>query len=245
MYLQVIEITLNMETGTLEQIKPTTYKFREVLRLRKSCRGFLDKTVSDNIISSVLEDAALAPSNCNTQPWETHIVSGDKLQELSEALLMANNAERFSPDFSFDTNEYHGRYQERYFNLAKTHYEGFGVKREDREGRKEVSDLNYKFFNAPHLAIPFMPSFGDNVRVGGDIGMYGQTFLLSLTAHGLAGIPQTALGFFAGTIREILNVPSELKMLFGVSFGYTDPGAPGNSFRLGRDPISHNVTFHR
>jgi nitroreductase len=232
-----------METETLEQRQEGLYIFKEVLRSRTSCRGFLDTPVPENTITSVLEDAKLAPSNCNTQPWETHIISGNKLKELSEALLRENNAERFSPDFSFDTNEYHDRYKERYFNLSKTHYDGFGVKREDKEGRKEVSDLNYTFFNAPHVAIPFMPSFGDNVRVGGDIGMYGQTFLLSLTAHGLAGIPQTALGFFAGTIREILNVPSELKMLFGISFGYADPNSPGNSFKLGRDPLSSNVTF--
>ncbi|TDS06767.1 nitroreductase [Sphingobacterium paludis] len=230
---------------TLKQIKPNTDAFKKVIRLRKSCRGFLDTPVPDPIITSVLEDAQLAPSNCNTQPWETHIVSGDKLKELAEALLRENEAERLSPDFTFDTNEYHGRYKERYFNLGKTMYEAFDVKRDDKEGRKEVSDQNYKFFNAPHIAIPFMPSFGDNVRVGGDIGMYGQTFLLSLTAHGLAGIPQTALGFFAGNIREILNVPDELKMLFGISFGYADPNAPGNSFKMERNPISHNVTFHQ
>lgn len=228
----------------ISKTQQSNFTFHEVLRLRKSCRGFLETKVPDDLITSVLEDAHLAPSNCNTQPWETHIISGDKLRELSEALLRENNAQRFTPDFSFDTDEYHGRYKERYFNLAKTHYEGFGIKREDQEGRKEVSDLNYKFFNAPHLAIPFMPSFGDNVRVGGDIGMYGQTFLLSLTAHGLAGIPQTALGFFAETIRGILNVPEELKMLFGISFGYADPTAPGNSFKLGRDPIGSNVIFH-
>lgn len=219
--------------------------FHEVVRDRTSCRGFLPDPVPSNLITSVLEDAALAPSNCNTQPWATHIVSGKKLQELSEAILRENTAGRISPDFSFDLNDYHGRYQERHFNLAKTQYEAFGVKREDKEGRKEVSDLNYKFFNAPHVAIPFMPTFGDNVRVGGDIGMYGQTFLLSLTAHGLAGIPQTALGFFAGTIREVLNVPNELKMLFGMSFGYADPNAPGNSFKLGRDPLSRTVVFHQ
>lgn len=219
--------------------------FHEVVRDRTSCRGFLPDPIPSNIITSVLEDAALAPSNCNTQPWATHIVSGNKLQELSEAILKENDAGRISPDFSFDLNDYHGRYQERHFNLAKTQYEAFGVKREDKEGRKEVSDLNYKFFNAPHVAIPFMPTFGDNVRVGGDIGMYGQTFLLSLTAHRIAGIPQTALGFFAGTIREVLNVPNELKMLFGMSFGYADPNAPGNSFKLGRDPLSRTVIFHQ
>jgi nitroreductase len=184
-----------MEIATAERIQPNTQAFKEVLRSRKSCRGFLETSVPDEIIASVLDDAKFSPSNCNTQPWETHIVSGDKLKELSEALLRENKAERFSSDFSFDINEYHGRYQERYFNLGKTMYEGFDVKRDDKDRRKEVSDLNYKFFNAPHIAIPFMPSFGDNVRVGGDIGMYGQTFLLSLTAHGLAGIPQTSLGF--------------------------------------------------
>jgi len=234
-----------MDKGKLEEIQQGTPTFKEVLRLRQSCRCFLETPVPDDMITSVLEDAQLAPSNCNTQPWETHIVSGEKLKELSEALLRENKAERFSPDFSFDMEEYYGRYKERYFNLGKTMYEAFDVKRDDKEGRKDVSDLNYKFFNAPHLAIPFMPSFGDNVRVGGDIGMYGQTFLLSLTAHGLAGIPQTSLGFFARTIREILNVPQELKMLFGISFGYADPTAPGNSFKLGRDPITSNVIFHQ
>jgi nitroreductase len=238
-----------MEAKTLKNNLDTAVNqspsFHQVVRDRTSCRGFLPDPVPSNIITAVLEDASLAPSNCNTQPWETHVVSGDKLKELSEALLRENNAQRFSPDFSFDTNEYKGRYKERYFDLARTQYDGFGIQREDKEGRKEVSDLNYTFFNAPHIAIPFMPSFGDNVRVGGDIGMYGQNFLLSLTAHRLAGIPQTALGFFAGTIREVLNVPEELKMLFGISFGYADPDAPGNSFKLGRDPLSRTVVFHQ
>lgn len=152
-----------------EKMQPSTHTFKEVLRLRKSCRDFLESSVPGDIITSVLEDAQLAPSNCNTQPWETHVVSGNKLRELSEALIKENKAERFSPDFSFDTDDYHGRYKERYFNLGKTMYEAFDVKRDDKEGRKEVSDLNYKFFNAPHVAIPFMPNFGDNVRVGGDI----------------------------------------------------------------------------
>jgi len=237
-----------MEAKTLKNnldINIHQSSFHQVVRNRTSCRGFLSEPVPSNIITAVLEDASLAPSNCNTQPWETHIVSGNKLQELSEAILQENNAGRISADFSFDLNDYYGRYQERHFNLAKTQYEAFGVTREDKEGRKEISDMNYKFFNAPHIAIPFMPSFGDNVRVGGDIGMYGQNFLLSLTAHGLAGIPQTALGFFADTIREVLNVPDELKMLFGISFGYADPNAPGNSFKLGRDPLSRTVVFHQ
>lgn len=104
--------------------------------------------------------------------------------------------------------------------------------------------MNYSFFGAPQVALLFMPSFGDDVRVGGDIGMYGQTFLLSLAARGLGGIPQTALGFFAGMIREVLDIPENLKMLFGISFGYPDDAAPGNRMRMDRVPVAESATFH-
>ncbi|KQT35646.1 hypothetical protein ASG22_01085 [Chryseobacterium sp. Leaf405] len=89
-----------------------------------------------------------------------------------------------------------------------------------------------------------MPSTGDNVRIAGDIGMYAQTFLLSLTANGLAGVPQTILGFFADTIREHLNISSEYKMMFGISFGFEDVEARENSVKMDRSPIAENVIFH-
>lgn len=219
--------------------------FNKIVRLRKSCRGFLPTPVHTEIITSVLEDAQQAPSNCNTQPWSTHIVSGDLLKELSAAIVEARNLEYYTPDFSFDQEHFYGPYSDRAKAQGKAYYEGLGVARGDQEGRKAAADQNLTFFNAPHAAFLFMPSFGDNVRVAGDIGMYGQTFLLSLIDQGLAGIPQTYLGSFAGTIRKVLNISDEFKMLFGISFGYADPDAPGNSIKLGRDPLSNNVTFHQ
>lgn len=218
--------------------------FEDVVRNRRSIRSFLDTPVPENTLHEVLQDAQYAPSNCNTQPWHTHIVSGEKLKQLSELILTKHHANQLSPDFSFDTNEYHGDYQERFYKFANTYYSAMGAKREDKEKRAQVSDMNYSFFNAPSVALLFMPSFGDDVRVAGDIGMYGQTFLLSLAAHGLGGIPQTSLGFFAGDIREFLGIPKDLKLLFGISFGYPDEAAAGNSFRTERSPIEETVTFH-
>jgi nitroreductase len=192
----------------------------------------------------VLKDAQCAPSNCNTQPWNVHIVSGAKLAELSRAIHEKNDAGQFSPDFEFDMAAFYGPYGDRKNAHSKAYYESMNVKRDDKEGRHQAGALNYSFFNAPHVALLFMPSFVDNVRVAGDIGMYGQTFLLSLTARGLGGIPQTSLGFFAGTIREVLGIPEGLKMLFGISFGYPDETAPGNRVWMDRVPITDSVTFH-
>lgn len=77
-----------------------------------------------------------------------------------------------------------------------------------------------------------------------DLGMYGQTLLLSLTAHGLSGIPQTLLGMYADTFREVLGIHVDIKMLFGISFVYADRAAVANDITVGRIPVSQSVTFH-
>lgn len=222
----------------------STLPFAEAVRNRRSFRHFLPTPLSDSVIQSVLADAQFAPSNCNTQPWAVHVVSGVKLAELSRALLDANDAGRITPDFSWDETAFQGRLDERRKEHGKLYYESLGVARSDISGRAEASKRNFTFYGAPHVALLFMPAIGDNVRVAGDLGMYGQTFLLSLAARGLGGIPQTLLGLFADTIRETLKISQDQKLLFGVSFGHPDEAAPGNRTRVGRDPISASVTLH-
>lgn len=218
--------------------------FEEVVYARRSIRAFLPQPVPDEIIRDVLEEAQHSPSNCNTQPWNVHVVSGNKRDELSLALHEANRAGRYSLDFSFSNKAFTGRHDERVREQGKIYYESLGVKRDDEEARAKAASVNFSFFNAPHAAFLFMPVVGDNVRVAGDLGMYGQTFLLALTAKGLGGVPQTVLGMFADTVRDVLGVSSDQKLLYGISFGYADEGAQANRTRMGRDPISSNVTFH-
>ncbi|WP_406567337.1 nitroreductase family protein [Chryseobacterium kimseyorum] len=47
-------------------------------------------------------NAQQSPSNCNTQPWVVHIVSGKKLRQLSQALHDANTTGNFNLNFTFD-----------------------------------------------------------------------------------------------------------------------------------------------
>jgi nitroreductase len=193
----------------------------------------------------VLEDAQTAPSNCNTQPWTVHVVSGAARDALSKELVQADEQERFSYDFTFDYADFGtGTYLDRAHQHAATVTQATGLKREDREARKAAAREGLNFFGAPHAAFLFMPAFGDGVRAAGDIGMYGQNFLLSLAARGLDGIPQTMLGMYADTVREFLGVPDELKLLFGISFGTADQSAPVNSVRMGRVPLEQSVVLH-
>lgn len=224
---------------------PQSKLFHDVLRERHSVRSFLPTPVQDDTLRAVLEDAQLAPSNCNTQPWQMHIVSGTKLKELSDAILADDDEGRHTPDFSFDLSDFDGVYRQRARDQGASYYQAIGVAREDNEDRRTAARLNLSFFGAPHVALLFMPQVGDNVRAAGDLGMYGQTFLLSLTAHGLGGIPQTMLGFYAETIRQVLGIDPSQKMLFGVSFGYPDEEHAANKYRIGKAPIEESVTFHQ
>ncbi|MER5555139.1 nitroreductase [Streptomyces sp. NPDC002793] len=217
----------------------------DIVRSRYSVRKFLPTPLPPSDIRGVLEDAQAAPSNCNTQPWTVHVVSGAARDALSKELLKADDEKRFSPDFSFSYADFgEGAYIDRAHDHAATVYRSVGIPRSDRPGRDAHARENLEFFGAPHAAFLFMPAFGDGVRAAGDIGMYAQNFLLSLTARGLGGIPQTMLGQYADTVREFLDVPKELKLLFGISFGEADTTAPVNSFHMGRVELEQSVVLH-
>lgn len=219
--------------------------FHDVVRARRSVRSFLPHPVPDDVLRSVLEDAQLAPSNCNTQPWQTHIVSSVTRDTLSKAIIAADDEGALTPDFSFAISDFTGIYNQRAKEQGAAYYQAIGIERDDYDQRRDASRQNLTFFGAPHVALLFMPDVGDNVRVAGDIGMYAQNFLLSLTAHGLAGIPQTMLGFYADTIREGLTIDPSMKLLFGISFGYPDASHKASQYRIPKARLEESVTFHK
>ncbi|CAM3764504.1 nitroreductase [Xenorhabdus thuongxuanensis] len=221
-----------------------TLAFDEAVRNRFSSRAFLPTPLTEEQIRQVLTDAQHSPSNCNTQPWHVHIASGKTKDTLEQAMIRNDQTDLVTPDFTFNYADFYGDYFDRSQEQARIYYEALGVSREDKAKRHEVYLRNFRFFGAPHVAFLFMPSFGDNVRVASDIGMYAQTFLLSLTARGYAGIPQTLLGFHADTVRKILNVSGQYRLLFGISFGYADPNALTHHVRMERIPVDESVILH-
>lgn len=192
----------------------------------------------------MLQDAQRAPSNCNTQPWQVHIVSGETRASLTQVLIAQAEAGQFSPDFTWDETAFPEPLDARRRAQGRAYYEALGITRGDAAGRHEAMVRNLDFFGAPHAAFLFMPAVGDSVRVASDMGMYAQNFLLSLTAQGFAGIPQTLLGLFSAAIRAHLGVPYQMKLLFGMSFGYADPTAMAEAPSMPREPISVSCVLH-
>lgn len=215
--------------------------FADIVNSRRSVRGFLPKPVDQETLKTVFNLAHKAPSNCNTQPWEVYVVSGDKLEALRKALPEALMQGEYSMDFPFD-GKYEGVYQDRQYDAANQLYSALGIDRKDKEKRGEAFMDNYRFFGAPHVAFVFLPEpFG--IRESGDLGMFAQTLMLALTAHGLASCPQTALSFNPHVVREHLGIADNNKLLFGISFGYEDTENPANQCRVSRSPLDETVHF--
>src|SRR6185369_10147682 len=75
----------------------------EAIRLRRSVRGFLPREVPEATLHEVFALAPCAPSNCNVQPWTPHVVSGEKLRRLREALVAAGmRDDPIKPDWPAD-----------------------------------------------------------------------------------------------------------------------------------------------
>lgn len=94
----------------------------------------------------------------------------------------------------------------------------------------------------PHMAFLCMhESFGK--QSAADVGMYAQTLMLALTANGLASCAQGTMAHYPDLVRETFKLAPEIKILFGLGFGYEDSTVPANTARTSRAPLEESVTF--
>ena len=215
--------------------------FEQIVSERRSVRGFTDQVVPRDQLEKIFTLAGRAPSNCNTQPWQVYVASGEAIERLRQRLPAAVSAGEFSMDFEY-SGKYEGAYKERQYDAAAQLYSAMGIARADRAARNAAFDNNFDFFGAPHAAFLFLPGqFG--MREAADLGMYTQTLMLALTAFGLGSCPQTALSFNADIVREELQVDAGNKLMFGLSFGYEDTANIANNCRVARAPLAQTTHF--
>jgi nitroreductase len=214
----------------------------DVIRSRRSVRGFLpDRPVPRQLLLEACALAQHAPSNCNVQPWRVFLASGARRDRLVRALAQAiEQRERPLPEDPIDS--FFGPYQRLQFACAAELYGKMGVARGDVAARKRAMLLNYRLFEAPHVAVVCMArEFQRGVAL--DVGIWLQTFMLALWSRGVATCAQASLRNYPQVIRAELLIPDGLTILCGVSIGYEDPAVPANETRQGREPVEHNVVF--
>lgn len=215
--------------------------YAAIVAQRRSVRGFTSEPVPRPLLHRIFGLAARAPSNCNTQPWQVYVASGEVCERLRERLPAALASGEYDMDFEY-SGSYDGAYKDRQRDAAARLYAAMGIERGDKAARAAAFARNFSFFGAPHVAFLFLPHpFG--LREAADVGMFADALMLAMAAHGVASCPQTALGFNARVVREELDVDPSCKLLFGISFGYEDVAEPANACRIDRAPLGETVHF--
>lgn len=210
---------------------------------RRSVRGFRADPVPRPVLERVFTVAQQAPSNCNVQPWVVHVVSGEAAERMRAALhTAAETGQPLTPDFPL-TGSYPGSYRERQISAAKALFAATGVARDDAQARRESYLRNFRFFDAPHAAFLLLPDWA-GYREAADCGMYAQSLMLALTAQGLASCAQGALSHHADIVRRELGVGEDMRVLFGIAFGYEDAAHPANAARTTREAVGDCIQFH-
>ncbi|WP_454885171.1 nitroreductase family protein [Sphingomonas oryzagri] len=172
-----------------------------------------------------------------------HIVSGEAADRMRGVLVDAALAGgATTPDFPL-TGGYPGVYRERQIGAAKALFAATGVAREDVAARHESYLRNFRFFDAPHAAFILLPRWA-GYREAADCGMYAQSLMLALTAHGLASCAQGALSHYADVVKRELGVPGDMRVLFGIAFGSEDADHHANTARTTREPIATAIARH-
>lgn len=214
----------------------------DLLKKRVSIRAFLDKPVPEEILKKIFTDAQLSPSNCNVQPWQIYVVSGEKKEALKERLLQTvMSGKTPNPDFDWKV-KYEGVHRDRQFGSANALYSTMGIERTDKRARAAAMVRNWTFFDAPHALFFTMERYL-NIMGAVDMGIYAQTLTLLMTEHGISSCMQGALGQFPDPVRELLGIPDNLGILFGMSFGYADESAAVNKTKTDREPLENSVVF--
>ncbi len=213
--------------------------FDEVVRQRRSVRGFKADPVPEDVIDACLALAQQSPSNCNVQPWRVYLASGAARDRVREGMLRAFAEGRYE-EMEHPIDDFVGDYRKRQVACAVEMYGKMGIARDDKQGRVDAHARNFALFDAPHVAIVCMDrSFGLGVAL--DVGMWVQTFMLALTSRGVGSCPQAALRAYSNLLQAELEIPANELVLCGVSFGYEDEDVPVNATRQPRDPIGSNV----
>lgn len=219
--------------------------FDRIAAGRRSIRAFLPREVDAYTLDDILRVAARAPSGNNIQPWRVHVLRGDTLKRLVEAVCAAFDRADGSdrPEYAYYPAEFFEPYLGRRRKVGWDLYRLLGIERGDAARMRAQVRRNFGFFGAP---VGLMFTIDRRLAQGSwlDYGMFLQTLMLAAEARGLASCAQAAWIDYHRVIAETLALPPHEQVVCGIALGYADPDAPENGLVSGRAALDEFVVKH-
>jgi nitroreductase len=219
-------------------------QFDDVLRGRRSIRGYKSDPVPKALIEEILELAMRAPSSMNTQPWNFTILSGAALDK-----IRAGNTERnlagvpHSREFRIG-KAFEGQHRDRQVGVAKQLFAAMGIAREDKEARQDWVLRGFRQFDAPVcVIITYDRELADSDDTAFDCGAVTTALVNAAWSRGLGAVINSQGIMQSPVVREHAGIADDQVIMKAVALGWPDEDFPANAVVSERKSVAEAATF--
>ena len=218
-------------------------QFSQLIKARKSIRGFLPKAVPRNVIDDIIEVAKWAPSSMNTQPWHVHVVTGEPLDRIRRG-NSDNMVAGVPPKRDFPMSEaYEGVHRKRQIDVAVQLFEAMGIARDDKARRTDWVMRGFRQFDAPVSLVLTYDKYLEPAAISQfDLGAFSHAIVLAAWEQGLGCVINGQGIMQSHVVREHAGIPDDQNIMICIAMGYPDEAFVANSVKSVRED---NASFVR
>lgn len=218
-------------------------QFSQLIKARKSIRGFLPKAVPRNVIDDIIEVAKWAPSSMNTQPWHVHVVTGEPLDRIRRG-NSDNMVAGVPPKRDFPMSEaYEGLHRKRQIDVAVQLFEAMGIARDDKARRTDWVMRGFRQFDAPVSLVLTYDKYLEPAAISQfDLGAFSHAIVLAAWEQGLGCVINGQGIMQSHVVREHAGIPDDQSIMICIAMGYPDEAFVANSVKSVR---ADNASFVR
>jgi len=219
-------------------------KFDDVVKGRRSIRGFKQEPVPKALIKEVIELAMRAPSSLNTQPWNFYVLAGEPLDRIRAGNTERNLAGVPSSREFRSHGEYDGPHRERQIEIAKQLFGAMGIERHDKEARLDWVLRGFRQFDAPVSVVVTY----DRAIHGGDIGPFdcgavANCLVNAAWSRGLGCVINSQGIMQSPVVREHAAIPDDQVIMICIAMGWPDDSFPANAVVSNRKSVDEAAVF--
>ena len=218
-------------------------QFSQLIKTRKSIRGYLQKPVPRDVIEEIIEVAKWAPSSMNTQPWHVHAVTGEVLDRIRKG-NSDNMIAGVPPKRDFPMKEaYEGVHRRRQIDVAVQLFDAMGIARDDKVRRTDWVMRGFRQFDAPVSLVLTYDKYLEPAAISQfDLGAFSHAIVLAAWERGLGCVINGQGIMQSKVVREIAGIPDDQNIMICIAMGYPDPSFVSNDVKSVRED---NATFLR
>ena len=219
-------------------------KFEDVVRGRRSIRGYKPDPVPQRVIEEVIGLAIRAPSSMNSQPYHLYVVTGEPLDRIRKG-----NTERnlggVKPSREIRSHgAYEGAHRQRQIEIAVQLFQAMGIERDDAERRQDWMLRGFRQFDAP---LCIVVTFDEELEEGDiaqfDCGAVVNGLVQAAWSQGLGAVVNSQGIMQSPVVREHAGIPDDQVIMICVAMGYPDEDFPANGVVSHRRPVSEVASF--